>query len=80
MLLSGASRWFKLAYFFSHYNTLLYAEEKAKLDVVPIFITVDPERDTVEQVRDYVKGVCLCNRALVLHACHHLKVLPFDLY
>jgi len=37
----------------------LYAEEKAKLDVVPVFITVDLERDTVEQVRDYVKGVCL---------------------
>ncbi|AQK68639.1 Protein SCO1 1, mitochondrial [Zea mays] len=30
-------------------------KEKAKLDVVPVFITVDPERDTVEQVRDYVK-------------------------
>ncbi|KAG2648643.1 protein SCO1 homolog 1, mitochondrial-like isoform X2 [Panicum virgatum] len=28
---------------------------KAKLDIVPVFITVDPERDTVEQVRDYVK-------------------------
>ncbi|CAN6277619.1 unnamed protein product [Urochloa humidicola] len=30
-------------------------KEKAKLDVVPVFITVDPERDTIEQVRDYVK-------------------------
>ncbi|XP_062224033.1 protein SCO1 homolog 1, mitochondrial-like isoform X2 [Phragmites australis] len=30
-------------------------KEKAKLDVVPVFITVDPERDTVEQVGDYVK-------------------------
>ncbi|CAD6269355.1 unnamed protein product [Miscanthus lutarioriparius] len=30
-------------------------KEKAKLDVVPVFITVDPERETVEQVRDYVK-------------------------
>ncbi|RLN07380.1 hypothetical protein C2845_PM11G14920 [Panicum miliaceum] len=29
--------------------------KKAKLDIVPVFITVDPERDTVEQVRDYVK-------------------------
>lgn len=24
--------------------------------MVPVFITVDPERDTVEQVREYVKG------------------------
>lgn len=23
---------------------------------MPIFISVDPERDTVEQVREYVKG------------------------
>ncbi|KAK3156054.1 hypothetical protein QOZ80_2AG0102200 [Eleusine coracana subsp. coracana] len=30
-------------------------KEKAKLDIVPVFITVDPERDTVEQVQDYVK-------------------------
>lgn len=45
-------------YFFS-LDLLLYAEEKAKLDVVPVFITVDPERDTVEQVQDYVKGLCL---------------------
>jgi len=30
-------------------------KEKAKSDIVPVFITVDPERDTVEQVRDYVK-------------------------
>ncbi|EAZ21820.1 protein SCO1 homolog 1, mitochondrial isoform X1 [Oryza sativa Japonica Group] len=29
-------------------------KEKAKMEVVPVFITVDPERDTVEQVRDYV--------------------------
>lgn len=30
-------------------------KEKSGLQVVPIFITVDPERDTVEQVREYVK-------------------------
>jgi protein SCO1/2 len=33
---------------------VLISEEKAKMEVVPVFITVDPERDTVEQVRDYV--------------------------
>lgn len=31
--------------------------EKAGIKIVPIFISVDPERDTVEQVREYVKGV-----------------------
>ncbi|KAL0344451.1 UNVERIFIED_CONTAM: protein SCO11, mitochondrial [Sesamum radiatum] len=30
-------------------------EEKSGLEVVPVFISVDPERDTVEQVREYVK-------------------------
>ncbi|KAF7097808.1 hypothetical protein CFC21_099595 [Triticum aestivum] len=30
-------------------------KEKAKLEIVPVFISVDPERDTVEQVHDYVK-------------------------
>uniref|UniRef100_A0A0D9VCF8 Thioredoxin domain-containing protein n=1 Tax=Leersia perrieri TaxID=77586 RepID=A0A0D9VCF8_9ORYZ len=29
-------------------------KEKAKMEIVPVFITVDPERDTVEQVRDYI--------------------------
>ncbi|XP_057801227.1 protein SCO1 homolog 1, mitochondrial [Salvia miltiorrhiza] len=28
---------------------------KSGLEVVPVFISVDPERDTVEQVREYVK-------------------------
>ena len=35
------------------------AEEKAGMEVVPVFISVDPERDTVEQVREYVKGILL---------------------
>lgn len=26
---------------------------------MPVFISVDPERDTVEQVHEYVKGVSL---------------------
>ncbi|XP_047332036.1 protein SCO1 homolog 1, mitochondrial [Impatiens glandulifera] len=29
-------------------------KEKARIEIVPVFISVDPERDTVEQVRDYV--------------------------
>lgn len=30
-------------------------KERTKLEIVPVFISVDPERDTVEQVHDYVK-------------------------
>ncbi|XP_051114258.1 protein SCO1 homolog 1, mitochondrial isoform X2 [Andrographis paniculata] len=30
-------------------------KEKSKLEVVPVFISVDPERDTVEHVREYVR-------------------------
>ncbi|KAF5747630.1 protein SCO1 1 mitochondrial [Tripterygium wilfordii] len=30
-------------------------KKKSGLDIVPVFISVDPERDTVEQVREYVK-------------------------
>ncbi|KAJ8898986.1 hypothetical protein K2173_008488 [Erythroxylum novogranatense] len=30
-------------------------KEKAGIEIVPVFISVDPERDTVEQVREYVK-------------------------
>ncbi|OAY68024.1 Protein SCO 1, mitochondrial, partial [Ananas comosus] len=30
-------------------------KEKARIEIVPVFISVDPERDTVEQVHDYVK-------------------------
>ncbi|PIN17583.1 putative cytochrome C oxidase assembly protein [Handroanthus impetiginosus] len=30
-------------------------KEKSGIEVVPVFISVDPERDTVEQVREYVK-------------------------
>lgn len=30
-------------------------KEKTGIEIVPVFISVDPERDTVEQVREYVK-------------------------
>ncbi|KAI4353378.1 hypothetical protein L6164_002335 [Bauhinia variegata] len=30
-------------------------KEKAGIEILPVFISVDPERDTVEQVREYVK-------------------------
>ncbi|KQK17236.1 hypothetical protein BRADI_1g33190v3 [Brachypodium distachyon] len=30
-------------------------KERTKIEIVPVFISVDPERDTVEQVHDYVK-------------------------
>lgn len=34
----------------------MFVEEKAGFEIVPVFISVDPERDTVEQVREYVNG------------------------
>lgn len=37
----------------------MLVEEKAGFDIVPVFITVDPERDSVEQVREYVKGASI---------------------
>ncbi|KAK6152528.1 hypothetical protein DH2020_015163 [Rehmannia glutinosa] len=42
-----------LAYLGLFFST--FAEEKSGMEVVPVFISVDPERDTVEQVREYVK-------------------------
>lgn len=32
------------------------AEQKVGLQVLPVFISIDPERDTVEQIREYLKG------------------------
>ena len=45
------------------------AEEKSRIEIVPVFISVDPERDTVEQVREYVKGAWA-----ILHRIHLLNM------
>lgn len=37
----------------------MFSEAKIGVDIVPVFISVDPERDTVEQVHEYVKGTAL---------------------
>jgi protein SCO1/2 len=34
----------------------LFLEKKHGISVTPVFISVDPERDNVEQVREYVQG------------------------
>ena len=36
--------------------SFFFLEEKAGIEIVPVFISVDPERDTAEQVHEYVKG------------------------
>jgi protein SCO1/2 len=38
--------------------TALDADPKFKDTVTPVFITCDPQRDTVERVREYVEGKC----------------------
>jgi protein SCO1/2 len=42
-------------------------EEKSGIQTVPVFISVDPERDTVEQVAEYVKG-----DSVILHELHFI--------
>ena len=37
----------------------MFSEAKIGVDIAPVFISVDPERDTVEQVHEYVKGTAL---------------------
>lgn len=41
----------------SKYETSILALYGKDKDLVPIFITVDPERDTPEVVGEYVKGM-----------------------
>jgi cytochrome oxidase Cu insertion factor (SCO1/SenC/PrrC family) len=38
--------------------TRLEAQRITKGQVVPLFISIDPKRDTVEVVKEYVKGIC----------------------
>lgn len=40
------------------------AEQKSGIEIVPVFISVDPERDTVEQVGEYVKGASFDERII----------------
>ncbi len=37
------------------HDTLMHAEKESGMKVQPVFISLDPERDSVEQVREYVK-------------------------
>ncbi|URE13466.1 SCO1/SenC [Musa troglodytarum] len=45
-------------------SSVVEIEAKAGMEVVPVFISVDPERNNVEQVCEYVKDVMLnfCRR------------------
>ena len=35
---------------------ICYAEKKTGKQVQPVFISIDPERDSVQKVKEYVKG------------------------
>lgn len=43
--------------------------------MVPVFITVDPERDTVEQVREYVKGKFLNDFHMFIFFCSKQEII-----
>jgi hypothetical protein len=45
-----------VVFFFPHSWSFWNAEKKEGLQVLPVFISIDPERDTVEQIREYLKG------------------------
>jgi cytochrome oxidase Cu insertion factor (SCO1/SenC/PrrC family) len=44
--------------------TRLEATRVAKGQLIPIFISIDPKRDTVDVVKEYVKGVSFDEREL----------------
>ena len=39
-----------------YFNCIIVEENRDLPDVVPIFVSVDPHRDTVKAVAEYVKG------------------------
>ena len=41
-----------------YFNCDIVEENRDLPDVVPIFVSVDPHRDTVKAVAEYVKGQC----------------------
>ncbi|PHT52842.1 hypothetical protein CQW23_07304 [Capsicum baccatum] len=56
MMTSGCKRAFILVVKGSELLKSLLTEEKSRIHIIPIFILVDPKRDTVEQVGEYIKG------------------------
>jgi cytochrome oxidase Cu insertion factor (SCO1/SenC/PrrC family) len=43
--------------YINYYENLLLLSRNAKMEIMSVFITVDPVRDTVEQVRDCFNGM-----------------------
>lgn len=56
------------------------AEKKAGIEIVPVFISVDPERDTVEQVREYVKGACIISYFLNYTSIYCVYLFLFSFF
>lgn len=52
----------------------IFSEAKAGLEIVPVFISVDPERDNVEQVSEYVKGLQLFFVCHSVRECHSIPL------
>lgn len=55
-LVGACARGFICAQRGSHGGCCARAEKQTGKFVQPVFISIDPERDSVKQVRDYVKG------------------------
>ncbi|KAL7185493.1 hypothetical protein ACSBR2_027439 [Camellia fascicularis] len=53
-------------------------KEKAGIEIVPVFISVDLERDTVEQVREYVKDASSDWNCIL--KMHDLYIVAYDAF